>query len=341
MELEIKIMIFKFIISIITMLILSNGFEFNDIFLSPDERERQVEASTILEEMKYKHPILREQTLNSYEKIVASCIIEGDKSKTFENIGGHENIKKELLLHIVVPMRNAEVFFTSESLRPPTGVLLSGAPGTGKTLLATTVANECNIPCISITSSIVEQKYFGESEKIIKAIFTFAKKIQPCIIFLDEIDSLLRNRNEFEQSATYTVKTQFLQEIDKIENEKLKIILIAATNNPQSLDKALFRRLPRSYTVEKPDCESRKEIIKKITTHEHVNDETLNWISQETDGFSGCDIKDLFKAATMMRNEAFSRAVLDSGHVSCSPGPIRKTHWENALLKIRHTQRFS
>lgn len=346
MELELKIILLKFLISLVTMYIMSSSFGGDglaDLLMPPEEREQKEDAILILNRLKDKFPILKDTVLTSYETIVASSLVEPKGETTFESIGGHEDIKRELTLHVVVPMKHPRIFYNSESLKPPSGILLSGPPGTGKTLLAVSLASECNVPFLAVKSSLVEQKYFGESEKIVKSIFSFAEKIQPCIIFIDEIDSMLRNRSDFEQSHTYSIKTQFLQEMDRIEKENMKIILVAATNNPQSLDKALYRRLPRSYAVEKPAVQGRVDILKRLTKNEvpPVKLQDIDWIAEHTDGFSGSDLKDIFKASAAIRNESFSRLLLDSGVATTSPGPIRRTHWESAISKIRHTQRFA
>tara|TARA_B100000676_G_C17991233_1_gene795028 strand:+ start:278 stop:1312 length:1035 start_codon:yes stop_codon:yes gene_type:complete len=344
MELELKLMILKFIFSLITMYFVSQlGSEgMGDLLLAPDEKTQKEDAMLILERLKEKFPVLKSASLTSHETMVASALIL-DQSKMFAAIGGHEDIKKELMLHVVVPMKNSEVFFSSNALKPPSGILFSGPPGTGKTLLATSLASECGVPFISIKPSMVEQKYFGESEKLVKAIFSFAEKIQPCIIFIDEIDSMLRNRSEFEQSATYSVKTQFLQEMDRIETENLRIIVVAATNNPHSLDKALYRRLPRSYSVEKPDVKARYDILKHLTENEipPMKPEDIEFVATKTEGFSGSDLKDVYKASAARRNESFSKLVLETGNVTTSPGRLQKQHWEDAIAKIKHTQRFT
>ena len=320
-----------------------SGDGLGDLLMPPEEKEQRDDAILILNRLKQKFPILMNVSLTSHETLVASTLVEPKESTKFANIGGHDEIKRELTLHVIVPMKNSEVFYMTDSLRPPSGILLSGPPGTGKTLLATAIASECNVPFLSIKPSMVEQKYFGESEKIVKAIFSFAEKIQPCIIFIDEIDSMLRNRSDFEHASTYSVKTQFLQEMDRIESENMKVIVVAATNNPQSLDKALYRRLPRSYTVAKPDVQAREDILKRLTRNEMppIKPAEIEWIAHNTDGLSGSDLKDIYKASAALRNESFSKHLLVSGQISTSPGPIRRPHWDSAISKIRHTQRFA
>lgn len=346
MELELKVIILKFILSIATMYIMSimgGPDSIGDLLIPPEEREQRDDSIVILNQLKVKFPVLKDISLTSHETMVAGALVEPKASNKFENIGGNDDVKRELTLHVVVPMKNPELFYNNNSLRPPSGILLSGPPGTGKTLLATSIASECNVPFLSIKPSMVEQKYYGESQKIVKAIFSFAEKIQPCVIFIDEIDSMLRNRSDFEHASTYSVKTQFLQEMDRIENEGMKVVVVAATNNPQSLDKALYRRLPRSYTIDKPGLQARAEILKGLTADEHprMKQSDIDWIAEQTDGMSGSDLKDIYKASAAMRNETFSKQLMESGAVSTSPGPIRRHHWDNAISKIRHTQRFS
>lgn len=345
MELELKVIILKFILSIATMYIMSmRGWDsIGDLMIPPEEKEQRDDAILVLDRLKGKFPVLKDVSLTSHEMMVAGALVEAKASNKFENIGGHDDIKRELTLHVIVPMKNAELFYNTSSLRPPSGILLSGPPGTGKTLLATSIASECNVPFLSIKPSMVEQKYYGESQKIVKAIFSFAEKIQPCVIFIDEIDSMLRNRSDFEHASTYSVKTQFLQEMDRIENEGMKVVVVAATNNPHNLDKALYRRLPRSYTIEKPGLQARVDILKGLIANEHprVKQSEIDWIAEQTDGMSGSDLKDMFKASAAVRNESFSKQLMESGVISTSPGPIRRHHWDSAISKIRHTQRFS
>lgn len=346
MELELKIIILKFIFYIASVYLMSTmgGDSIGDLLLAPEEREQRDDAILVLNRLKEKFPILANANLTSHETMLAGALVEPRQSMKFENIGGHEEIKRELMLHVVVPMQNSDVFYNNESLKPPGGILLAGPPGTGKTLLATSVATECNVPFLSIKASMIEQKYFGESEKMVKAIFSFAEKIQPCIIFIDEIDSMLRNRSDFEHASTYSIKTQFLQEMDRIENEGMKVVVVAATNNPHNLDKALYRRLPRSYLVEKPGLQARVDILKRLTANEKppIKQPEIDWIAEHTDGLSGSDLKDVYKASAAVRNESFSKQLLmNSGLINTSLGPISRSHWDNGITKIRHTQRFS
>jgi len=335
MELEIRLALLRFVCSIITMLLaVYVSPDMTDLLMPSEEKDQRDDALAVVHELQDRFPILKSTSLNSYETMAAGGLVRPVTG--FDAIGGHRDIKKELLLHVVVPLKNPDVFFASPGMRPPSGVLLHGPPGTGKSMLARGMASECELPFLMVKSSLVEQKYFGESEKIVKAIFTLAEKIQPCIIFIDEIDSMLRNRSELEHSATYSVKTQFLQEMDRIENENLRVVIMAATNNPQSLDKALYRRLPRSYKVGKPDQEARLEILNKLMeTERPLPSELLSWIVEETANFSGSDLKDTFKAAAALRNETFAQLILTHGHVNATPGGLLKHHWEAAIRKTQ------
>lgn len=338
MEIEVKVVILRFLFSLITMYLMAHFTDgISDIMTPPEEREQKDSARMVIDKLKDRFPLLGTEDLTSHELIVAGCLSDDTKPPTFKDVGGHDIIKKEMLLHLVIPMRHPNLFNTSTSMRPPSGVLLSGPPGTGKSMLARALATEAGCAFLLVSSSLVEQKYFGESEKIVKAIFSLATKLQPCIIFIDEIDSMLRNRSEFEQSATYSVKTQFLQEMDKIENNNLRVLVIAATNNPKTLDKALFRRLPRTYTVGRPDMDARHEILRKLTEHETppVGLKDISWVAENTENCSGSDIKDIFKTAAALRNEAFSTLILQNNETLSSPGFITRDHWEAAVRRIR------
>ena len=345
---QILVAVVKFIISVLTVVIMSQfADQMNDFMLSPEEREQKSEGNDTLKDLALPDTT----SFTTHELLVASGLTK--PTVGFEDIGGHFKIKEELRLHVVIPMRHHELFYSDARLQPPGGLLFTGPPGTGKTMLARALASECGVPLLVVKTDLVEQKYFGESEKIVRGIFSFATKIAPCVVFIDEIDGMMRNRSEFEQSHTYSIKTQLLQEIDRVENEKKPIVLIAATNTPNSLDKALYRRLPRHYRIGKPDADARRDIFRKSclgepqTTQLRKNED---WLVENTSGFSGADMKNLFAIARALRNETFTR-ILSSNATDVttdlttplmtpqmSPGPITKTHLETAISRIHRDQ---
>jgi SpoVK/Ycf46/Vps4 family AAA+-type ATPase len=339
---EVKIIVIRFVFSVLTFLIISylssNGSLAdltNDLLATPDEREQRKEAQSIMDRAKRLFPQLDQEELTTHETIVTSSLVLPRTDSGMDQVGGHEKIKRELMLHVVVPLKNATTFFNNKALRPPTGILLSGPSGTGKTMLATALAHESNVPFMSIKPSMIEQKYYGESEKIVKAIFSLAKKIAPCIIFIDEIDGILKNRSaEFDQNANYSIKTQMLQEMDALEKENSYVIVIGATNCPTKLDKALYRRLPRTYTVDVPDEGARKQILTSLLSDEPCK-KLKDSLIQDTEGFSGSDLKDMYKLASSIRNEIFSGRFLQSSvpqHVK--PPPLTDEHWQEALERM-------
>ena len=338
---EVKIIVIRFVFSVLTFLIISylssNGNLAdltNDLLATPDEREQRKEALLTMDRAKRLFPQLDQEELTTHETIVTSSLVLPRPGSGMDQVGGHDKIKRELMLHVVVPLKNAATFFNNNALRPPTGILLAGPPGTGKTMLATALAHESNVPFMSIKPNMIEQKYYGESEKMVRAIFSLAKKIAPCIIFVDEIDGILKNRSEFDQNANYSIKTQMLQEMDALEKENSYVIVIGATNCPTKLDKALYRRLPRTYTVDFPDEAARKQILTNLLKDEPCK-KLADSLIQDTLGFSGSDIKELYKVASSLRNETFSGRFLQSSVPQyVKPPPLTNEHWQQTLERM-------
>lgn len=335
---QIMVAIVKFIISMLSIAFMSQYADsLGDLMLPPEEREQREQGGAALRELQERLGLDASTHFSSHEILVAGGLVTPGGGG-FGEIGGHTRVKEELMLHVVVPLRYHDLFFSDARLQPPAGVLFTGPPGTGKTMLARALAQECKVPFLAVKTDLVEQKYFGESEKVIKAIFSFASKIAPCVVFIDEIDGLMRDRSDFEQAATYSIKTQLLQEIDRLEYEKKPIVLIAATNNVASLDKALYRRLPRAYTIEKPDAEARREIFRKCIEDEPQTRQLRKyekWIVEQTAGFSGADLKNMYRSAKALRNEAFTRVLAERGEVTSSPGTITKAHLTAAIARTK------
>jgi SpoVK/Ycf46/Vps4 family AAA+-type ATPase len=296
-----------------------------------EERDVVSRSDALCAEIKEKWG--RAVELSSHElQIANSALSLSSDVPGFDAIGGMKNVKRELRLHVIKPLQRSDVFFASKSLRPPSGILLEGKPGTGKTMIATALAKEGNVPLIPLLLADVENKWVGESQKLLKAVFTLAEKLQPCIIFVDEIDGFVRQRSAFDQNHEYSMKTAFLQMMDKVSSQK--IIVVAATNHSTALDPALRRRLPRRYTLQPPEAESREEILRKLLTHEPgVHD--IEWLVQETDGLTGAELTEIYFAAAAIRNEALAENDIKIDEIKSagvSKLPILcKSHWEGAL----------
>ncbi|KIM95326.1 hypothetical protein OIDMADRAFT_75438, partial [Oidiodendron maius Zn] len=179
------------------------------------------------------------------------------------------------------------------------GLLLYGPPGTGKTHLAKAVAKDCGITMLTISGAEIFAKWAGESEKNIRAIFSLSRKLDPCVIFIDEADSVFRARGAVEWHLHREVVNQFLKEWDGITSNKSQSgFLMLATNRPYDLDEAVIRRLPRRILVDMPTNEDREEILKSFLKDEVLGlDVKLSELSAEARNFTGSDLRNLCVAA--------------------------------------------
>ncbi|CAH1639341.1 unnamed protein product [Spodoptera littoralis] len=163
------------------------------------------------------------------------------------------------------------VFADSRLTQPPKGVLLHGPPGCGKTLIAKATAKEANMSFINLDVSLLTDKWYGETQKLAAAVFSLAVKLQPCIVFIDEIESFLRTRTQHDHEATAMMKTQFMSLWDGLITEPTcTVIIMGATNRPQDLDKAIQRRMPATFHVPMPSESQRERILQLILRSEPV-----------------------------------------------------------------------
>ncbi|KAH9771617.1 AAA domain-containing protein [Citrus sinensis] len=234
------------------------------------------------------------------QNLKASVVPPGEIGVRFDDIGALEDVKKALNELVILPMRRPDLFSRGNLLRPCKGILLFGPPGTGKTLLAKALATEAGANFISITGSTLTSKWFGDAEKLTKALFSFASKLAPVIIFVDEVDSLLGARGgAFEHEATRRMRNEFMSAWDGLRSkESQKILILGATNRPFDLDDAVIRRLPRRIYVDLPDAENRMKILRIFLAHESLESGfQFNELANATEGYSGSDLKNLCIAA--------------------------------------------
>ena len=239
----------------------------------------------------------------SFGKSKARLMTETAEKVTFEDVAGIEEAKDELE-EIIEFLRDPKKF-TRLGGRIPKGVLLMGAPGTGKTLLARAIAGEAGVPFFSISGSDFVEMFVGVGASRVRDLFVQSKKHAPCIIFIDEIDAVGRHRgaglggghDEREQTLN-----QLLVEMDGFESNE-GVILIAATNRPDVLDPALLRpgRFDRQVVVPVPDIRGREKIlevhVRRIPLAEDVD---LSTVARGTPGFSGADLENLVNEAALM-----------------------------------------
>jgi cell division protease FtsH len=246
----------------------------------------------------------------SFGKAKVKLLSDKQTKVTFQEVAGIEESKEELQ-EIIEFLRDPKKF-TRLGGRIPKGVLLVGAPGTGKTLLARAIAGEANVPFFSMSGSDFVEMFVGVGASRVRDLFTQGKKHAPCIIFIDEIDAVGRHRgaglggghDEREQTLN-----QLLVEMDGFESNE-GVIIIAATNRPDVLDPALLRpgRFDRQVVVPRPDVKGREAILKVHTRKTPLSEDVnLQIISRGTPGFTGADLENLVNEAALLaarRNKA-------------------------------------
>ncbi len=239
----------------------------------------------------------------SFGKSKAKILTKDQHKVTFDNVAGIEEAKGELE-EIIDFLRDPKKF-TKLGGRIPKGVLLIGAPGTGKTLLARAIAGEADVPFFSISGSDFVEMFVGVGASRVRDLFLQGKRNAPCIIFIDEIDAVGRHRgaglggghDEREQTLN-----QLLVEMDGFESNE-GVILIAATNRPDVLDPALLRpgRFDRQVVVPVPDVKGREEILKVHTKRAPLADDVdLSVLARGTPGFTGADLENLVNEAALL-----------------------------------------
>nr|XP_060609932.1 spastin isoform X3 [Anolis sagrei ordinatus] len=232
--------------------------------------------------------------------LIINEIVDSGPSVKFDDIAGQELAKQALQEIVILPSLRPELF---TGLRAPArGLLLFGPPGNGKTMLAKAVAAESNSTFFNISAASLTSKYVGEGEKLVRALFAVARELQPSIIFIDEVDSLLCERREGEHDASRRLKTEFLIEFDGVQSSgEDRILVMGATNRPQELDDAVLRRFTKRVYVSLPNEETRLLLLKNLLSKQGnpLTQKELAQLARMTEGYSGSDLTALAKDAAL------------------------------------------
>ncbi|KAI0375015.1 AAA-domain-containing protein [Pilatotrama ljubarskyi] len=264
------------------------------------EVEDEADVDQIIEKLR------RNPDLDEHEQRLLGCIVDtASITTTFNQVHLPPHTIDSIRTMVSLPLLHPSAFqhgiLKEHSM---TGCLLFGPPGTGKTLVVRALAKEAGCRMLVVSPSDIMDMYVGEGEKLVRAVFSLARRLSPCVVFIDELDALFGARLSRESGNSLAhrgVITEFMQEMDGLKSSKeSNVIVIGATNRPFDLDDAVLRRLPRRLLVDLPGEKEREEILKILLRDETLADDVdLKLLAKKTESFSGSDLKHLCVSAAL------------------------------------------
>ncbi|EER28404.1 ATPase, AAA family protein [Coccidioides posadasii C735 delta SOWgp] len=293
--------------------------------------------------------------LTQYEQAIAMDVVAPeDIPVSFNDIGGLDDIIEELKESVIYPLTMPHLYRSSSSLlSAPSGVLLYGPPGCGKTMLAKALAHESGACFINLHISTLTEKWYGDSNKLVNAVFSLARKLEPSIVFIDEIDAVLGTRRSGEHEASGMVKAEFMTHWDGLTSanamgQPQRVMILGATNRIQDIDEAILRRMPKKFPVTLPAAAQRRRILGLVLKDTKIERENfdVDLLVQAMAGMSGSDIKEACRDAAMVPVRELIRSKRGAGALinSMNPDEVRGLRTDDFFKKaggVRPTNPYS
>jgi SpoVK/Ycf46/Vps4 family AAA+-type ATPase len=266
---------------------------------------------------------------------ILETILTEKPNVKWEDVADLKDAKQALREAVIIPTLRPDLF-QSKTRRAWRGILLFGPPGCGKTMIAKAVATECNATFLSIDAASIMSKWLGESERLVKELFSVARDNQPAIIFIDEVDSIASVRTGEEIGGERRVKTQFLKEMDGVSTKvDERVLALGATNRPWDIDEAFRRRFEKRIYLPMPDVDARKELFRIYVKEIEVEqDYAVDKLVETTDGYTGSDIAMICREASMQP----IRDLDSSGKITDPSSKVRAVNMEDFLAAIKRVR---
>jgi fidgetin-like protein 1 len=267
-------------------------------------------------------------------EMIMNDVLDRSPGVDWEDIAGLEFAKRCVMEAVVWPMKRPDIFVGLRG--PPKGLLLFGPPGTGKTLIGRAIASKSGAKFFNISASSLMSKWVGEGEKMVRALFSVARVLQPSVVFIDEIDSLLTQRTDGDQESSRRVKTEFLVQMDGAGTSREdRVLVVGATNRPAEIDEAARRRLVKRLYIPLPDDAARASLVTRVLAAQvHAIDAaSVQKVVHLTAGYSGSDMYALCAEAALgpVRDLGEAIGTVDASSVR----PICLRDFETASRMVR------